>query len=104
MAKKKANIEIIINIDGKRHEMSMDDARKLYNDLEVFFGPKTTVYPNYPYPRWNSIGNTSVFDQIDNGIRGASVAMEKACQIQSISDSESSVAFLDSAYPKEIAK
>ena len=49
---KKINVEIIINIDGKRHEMSLEDASILYKDLGEVFGAKRSVHE--PVQRlWN---------------------------------------------------
>ena len=44
-------MKLIITLDGRDIIMSKYEAKRLYNDLNEFFGPKTVtrVYPTYPY-------------------------------------------------------
>jgi len=38
----------LIDKDGKEFEMSLDDAKELYGQLDTLFGSKTTYMPSLP--------------------------------------------------------
>ena len=51
-------IKVIIELDGEKHEIDLDQAKKLQDDLNQLFGepqpaPYIPVYPYYPtYPMY----------------------------------------------------
>ena len=50
-------MKIIINIKGKPQTLTLEEARELYNDLDIIFKNKKTEYvPYYPYyPYWPTV-------------------------------------------------
>lgn len=59
---------INIEMDGKEYTMTLDEAKKLYNELDKLFAPKTYTYispyvDNKPYIwpsiTWGNLGNTT---------------------------------------------
>jgi hypothetical protein len=42
---------IVIEIDGKEHRFTVEEARKLYNELDSLFGKETITIPSYPIPQ-----------------------------------------------------
>ena len=42
------DVKITINFNGKQEEITVYQAKKLYNELHTIFGSSTTTYPDYP--------------------------------------------------------
>ena len=62
-------IKMIIELDGKKHEIDLDQAKKLQADLNQLFGepqptPYIPIYPYYPpypiYPSYPGVTYPSV--------------------------------------------
>jgi len=60
--------KIVLEIKGKEHSMTIDEAKELRGELnkmfekEIQYYPSPTVYPTYPRPYWDngiSFTNTS---------------------------------------------